>query len=288
MPCNMLVSGPPGVPAFLHPLGKECLIGSDPECDIVLSGPDVAGKQVRFFFRGTHAFLEVCEGAVVERLGLRFEQVRPGNYCRIDFLPFRVGPYTLQADPKRWSDFDDEYCEPGDDEDFDSGAPGRVAPGEQTPGAPTDPEGPGLEGPGSDTIDLEGELKAAGNRCRTPIYSRSCLLSRTRSKDVLADAPRNPRVGLNPGFRNAYLNDRDDEVRRAFRDNDRYDWKPIAAVFLHQGTQGDIVPFFCAQKAYEAMRARGGRAQLYPYLGKDRYQPVIRDMTRSLADLEKA
>jgi acetyl esterase/lipase len=108
------------------------------------------------------------------------------------------------------------------------------------------------------------------------------------AKDVLADAPKNPRVGLDPGFRNAYLNDRDDEMRRAFRDNDRYDWKPVAPVFLHHGTQDDIVPFFCAQKAYEAMRARGGRVQLYPYLGKDHYQPVNRYVTRSLADFEKA
>ena len=107
-------------------------------------------------------------------------------------------------------------------------------------------------------------------------------------EDVLADAPKNPRVGLDPGFRDAYLNDPDDEMRRALRDNDRYDWKPVAPVFLHHGTQDDIVPFFCAQKAYEAMRARGGRVQLYPYLGKDHYQPVNRYVTRSLADFEKA
>jgi acetyl esterase/lipase len=108
------------------------------------------------------------------------------------------------------------------------------------------------------------------------------------ARDVLADAPKNPRVGLDPDFRNAYLNDRDDEMRRAFQDNDRYDWKPITPVFLHHGTHDDIVPFFCAQMAYEAMRARGGRVTLYPYLGKDHYQPVNRYVTRSLADFEKA
>ena len=57
---------------------------------------------------------------------------------------------------------------------------------------------------------------------------------------------------------------------------------------LHPGTQDDIVPFFCAQKTYEAMRARGGSVRLYPYLGKDHYQPVNRYVTRSLADFEKA
>jgi fermentation-respiration switch protein FrsA (DUF1100 family) len=102
-----------------------------------------------------------------------------------------------------------------------------------------------------------------------------------------AAAPKNPRVGLDPGFRDTYLNDPDDEMRRALRDNDRYDWKPLAPVFLHHGTHDDIVPFFCAQMAYEAMRARGGRATLYPYLGKDHYQPVNCYVTRSLADFEK-
>jgi fermentation-respiration switch protein FrsA (DUF1100 family) len=77
-------------------------------------------------------------------------------------------------------------------------------------------------------------------------------------------------------------------MRRALRDNDRYDWKPLAPVFLHHGTHDDIVPFFCAQMAYEAMRARGGRVTLYPYLGMDHYQPVNCYVTRSLADFERA
>jgi dienelactone hydrolase len=103
-------------------------------------------------------------------------------------------------------------------------------------------------------------------------------------EDVLADAPKNPRVGLDPRFRYAYLNDSDDEMRRALRDNDRYDWRPHAPVFLHHGTRDDIVPFFCAQMAYDAMRARGGRVKIYPYLGKDHYQPVNRYATTSLTD----
>jgi hypothetical protein len=36
--------------------------------------------------------------------------------------------------------------------------------------------------------------------------------------------------------------------------------------------------------AYEAMRARGARVKLYPYLAKDHYQPVNTYVTRSLAD----
>jgi hypothetical protein len=36
--------------------------------------------------------------------------------------------------------------------------------------------------------------------------------------------------------------------------------------------------------AYEAMRARGGRVTLYPYLGKDHYEPVNHYVTTSLTD----
>jgi pimeloyl-ACP methyl ester carboxylesterase len=104
------------------------------------------------------------------------------------------------------------------------------------------------------------------------------------TRDVLADAPRNPRVGLDAEFRRDFLEDPPSEMRRALRDNDRYDWEPRAPIFLHHGTHDDIVPFFCAQMAYEAMRSRGGRVTLYPYLGKDHYQPVNRYVTTSLAE----
>jgi acetyl esterase/lipase len=104
------------------------------------------------------------------------------------------------------------------------------------------------------------------------------------TRNVLADAPKNPRVGLDADFRRDFLENPRNEMRRALRDNDRYDWGPCAPVFLHHGTHDDIVPFFCAQMAYEAMRARGARVKLYPYLAKDHYQPVNTYMTRSLAD----
>jgi pimeloyl-ACP methyl ester carboxylesterase len=106
------------------------------------------------------------------------------------------------------------------------------------------------------------------------------------AKDVLAEAPQNPRVGLVPEFRQAYLDDPSHEMRIALRDNDRYDWKPQAPVFLHHGTHDDIVPFFCAQMAYEAMRAKGARVQLYPYLSKDHYEPANAYVIRTLADFE--
>jgi len=107
------------------------------------------------------------------------------------------------------------------------------------------------------------------------------------AKDVLAKAPENPRLGLVPEFRQAFLDDPNQEMRLALRDNDRYDWKPSAPVYLHHGTRDDIVPFYCAMMAYESMRAKSGMVTLYPYLGKDHYEPVNTYVTRSLADFSK-
>jgi dienelactone hydrolase len=104
------------------------------------------------------------------------------------------------------------------------------------------------------------------------------------AKDVLASAPKKPRNGLDAEFRLGFLDSTEKELRQAFKGNDRYDWKPLAPVFLHHGTQDDIVPFFCAQMAFEAMRAQGSRVKLYPYLGKDHYEPVNAYVTTSLAD----
>ena len=73
-------------------------------------------------------------------------------------------------------------------------------------------------------------------------------------------------------------------IRQAFEDSDRYDWRPRAPVFLHHGTHDDIVPFFTSQMAYQAMRARGGRVRLYPYIGQDHYLPVNTYVVRTLAD----
>src|SRR5262249_61490464 len=101
---------------------------------------------------------------------------------------------------------------------------------------------------------------------------------------VMARAPANPGDGLCAGFRARMLDRAEPEFRRAFEDSDRYDWRPLAPVFLHHGTHDDIVPFFHAQMAYQAMRARGGTVRLYTYLGKDHYQPVNAYVVRTLAD----
>jgi dienelactone hydrolase len=107
------------------------------------------------------------------------------------------------------------------------------------------------------------------------------------AKDVMALAPKNPRAGLDPRFRERFLGGKETGMDDALRDNDRYNWSPQAPVFLHHGTHDDIVPFFCAQMAYEAMRAKGCRVTLYPYLGQDHYQPANTYVIRSLGDFEK-
>ncbi len=61
----------------------------------------------------------------------------------------------------------------------------------------------------------------------------------------------------------------------------------VAPVFLHHGTHDDIVPFFCAQMAYEAMRKKGAAVTFYPYLRQDHYQPVNTYVIRSLADFAR-
>jgi acetyl esterase/lipase len=108
--------------------------------------------------------------------------------------------------------------------------------------------------------------------------------ARALEKCVEAPVPKNPRAVLDPDFRERFLGGREPEMEAALRDNDRYDWGPRAPVFLHHGTHDDVVPFYCAQTAFEAMRRRGGRVTLYPYLGKDHYQPASRYVTTSLAD----
>src|SRR5208337_3444237 len=93
------------------------------------------------------------------------------------------------------------------------------------------------------------------------------------ARDVLAPVPANPRDGLTPSFRAGMQDRTETAIRQAFEDSDRYDWRPRAPVFLHHGTHDDIVPFFTSQMAYQAMRARGGRVRLYPYIGQDHYLP---------------
>ena len=62
----------------------------------------------------------------------------------------------------------------------------------------------------------------------------------------MATVPKNPGQVLDPDFREHFLTDENDEMQRAIKNSDRYDWAPHAPVFLHHGTHDDVVPFFCA------------------------------------------
>jgi pimeloyl-ACP methyl ester carboxylesterase len=105
--------------------------------------------------------------------------------------------------------------------------------------------------------------------------------------NVMGPVPENPREGLTPAFRAGMQARTETEIRRAFEDSDRFDWRPQVPVFLHHGTHDDIVPFFLSQMAYQAMRARDGTVRLYPYIGKDHYKPVNAYVVRTLADFAR-
>jgi fermentation-respiration switch protein FrsA (DUF1100 family) len=106
------------------------------------------------------------------------------------------------------------------------------------------------------------------------------------TRDVMALVPKNPQLVLAPTFRERFLAGDDTEMETALRDNDRYNWMPWGQVFLHHGTHDDIVPFFCAQMAYEAMRANRCKVHLIPYLGQDHYEPANTYVVRTLQAFE--
>ncbi|MGN6618516.1 MAG: lipase family protein [Ilyomonas sp.] len=66
-------------------------------------------------------------------------------------------------------------------------------------------------------------------------------------------------AGINSGTDVAFIN--------ALKDNDVYDWKPIAPLQLYHGTNDIVIPFFNSQDAYTAMTARGGNVQFIPLPG---------------------
>jgi dienelactone hydrolase len=107
------------------------------------------------------------------------------------------------------------------------------------------------------------------------------------SRDVMALVPKNPQLALDPTFRSSFLAGLETEMEASLRKNDRYDWKPQASVFLHHGTHDEIVPFSCAQMAYESMRAKGCKVHLIPYLGQDHYGPANSYVVRTLQAFEK-
>jgi hypothetical protein len=84
----------------------EVLIGSGPDCDIVLRGDGISEKQVRYFVRSHHRYLEVYEGASVWVCGIieafpppesiSGREVNPGQDYRIDGYSFKIGRYIIR------------------------------------------------------------------------------------------------------------------------------------------------------------------------------------------------
>jgi len=78
----------------------EVIIGSSPVCDIKLIGEGISGRHVRFYRQGHHRFLDVCEGAMVELFRGepdQHQELKPGEYCRIDGQPFKVAQFIVQS-----------------------------------------------------------------------------------------------------------------------------------------------------------------------------------------------
>lgn len=62
---------------------------------------------------------------------------------------------------------------------------------------------------------------------------------------------------LKKSFLQDLLNGKEQAILNAFKANDLYDWKPKAPTMLYHGREDDWVRFSHAQKAYDAMQARG-------------------------------
>ena len=84
----------------------EVLIGSGPNCDIVLRGDGISERQVRYFVRSHHRYLDVYEGASVWVCGIIATfppsgsisgmEIKPGQDHRIDGYSFKIGRYIIR------------------------------------------------------------------------------------------------------------------------------------------------------------------------------------------------
>jgi hypothetical protein len=70
------------------------IIGSAEDCDVRLVAPGVTAHHVRWYAGGHHRFLEVLDEDAVVSVS-EGEEYRRGDYLRIDFRSFNVGPYRL-------------------------------------------------------------------------------------------------------------------------------------------------------------------------------------------------
>jgi hypothetical protein len=85
----------------------EVLIGSGPDCDIVLRGGGISERQARYYIISHHRYLDVYEGASVLVCGkiealpppesMKCVEVKPPGWrSRIDGFSFKIGRYIIQ------------------------------------------------------------------------------------------------------------------------------------------------------------------------------------------------
>ncbi|MES2733012.1 MAG: alpha/beta fold hydrolase [Bacteroidota bacterium] len=97
----------------------------------------------------------------------------------------------------------------------------------------------------------------------------------TIQTNLTSEVDKHPKLLFTPTFRSAILDGMDTQMLAAFKDNDIYDWKPIAPLTLFHGTTDDFVPFFNSQHAYDAMQAHGALQVKLKPLNGDHYTSIV-------------
>ena len=75
-------------------------IGTDADCAVRLSGPEIAGRHARYYGRGHHQYIELIDEAELRRFRERYTYLED-NSLRVDRGPFTLGPYTLTFGSRR-------------------------------------------------------------------------------------------------------------------------------------------------------------------------------------------
>lgn len=70
-------------------------IGSSADCAIVLDAPEIAERQVRLDWASNHIFLTLLAPGPAS---YNDQALAVGKEARVDFTPFRAGPFTVRID----------------------------------------------------------------------------------------------------------------------------------------------------------------------------------------------
>jgi len=115
----------------------------------------------------------------------------------------------------------------------------------------------------------------------TPSYAAKLphlLNGRHSTWSLYLQVPATPRDVLNPAFITAICADPQHPVRRALRENDVYNWRPLAPVRLYYISDDDVVSPENTRIAYTTMHALGADVQTvdlgYPYNHLSAFRPA--------------